>query len=86
MKINFSEKHKEQILNYIEEFKKISIENHKIYEKVNTLQDEINELTQKLQYTESNLQSLRDNEKIYMKELHNIYGEFSLQDLYESIY
>lgn len=86
MKIDFSEEHKEKILDYIEKYKNISNEEYHIYEKIKSLQEEINKLTSELQTIENKLQSFRDDEKIYMKELHNIYGDFSLQDLYISIY
>ncbi len=86
MKINFSEEHKEKILYYIKEYQNISNEEYQIYEKVKSLQEELNELTEKLQLTENKLQSLRDEEKTYMDELHNIYGDFTLNDLWESIY
>jgi len=79
MKINFNKEHKDKILYYINEYK--------IYnDKINSLQEELNSLIEKLKSTESNLQSIRENEKIYMNELHTIYGDFSLSDLYESIY
>lgn len=86
MKIDFSKEHKDKILNYIEKYKKISNEELQIYNKVKSLQEEINELTSKLQTIESNLQSQRDAEKKYMEELHSIYGDFTLQDLYETIF
>jgi sensor histidine kinase regulating citrate/malate metabolism len=86
MKINLSEEHKDKILSYIENYKNISNEEYQIYEKVKSLQKELNELTAKLQSTESNLQSLRNEEKEYMEELHTIYGDFTLQDLHESIF
>ena len=86
MRINFNEEHKDKILYYIKEYQNISNEEHQIYEKIKYLQEELNELTAKLQSTESNLQSLRDKEKQYMDELHSIYGDFTLNDLYESIY
>lgn len=86
MKINFSEKHKEKILYYIKEYQNISNEEYQIYEKVKSLQEELNELTAKLQLTENKLQSFRDEEKTYMNELHEIYGDFTLNDLWESIY
>ena len=86
MKINFNEEHKDKILYYIKEYQNISNEEHQIYEKIKSLQEELNELTAKLQSTESNLQSLRDEEKQYMDELHSVYGDFTLNDLWESIY
>ena len=86
MKIDFSKEHKEKILNYIEKYKKISNEELEIYNKVKSLQEEINKLTTELQSIESNLQSHRDDEKKYMEKLHTIYGDFTLQDLYESIF
>ncbi len=52
---------------------------------VNVLQEQLDNLKAKLQTTESNLQSLRDSEKRYIEELHTIYGDFTLNDLWESI-
>lgn len=86
MKINFDKEHKDKILYYIDRFKNISNEEYQIYEKVKSLQNELNELTSKLQSLENDIQSIRDEEKIYMEELHKIYGDFTLNDLYNSIY
>jgi predicted nucleic acid-binding Zn-ribbon protein len=86
MKIEFSKEHKDKIISYIKEYQNISNENYKIYNKVKSLQKEIDELTANLQSSEDKLQSIRDNEKKYMDELHLIYGDFTLNDLYESIY
>lgn len=86
MKINFSKEHKDKLLYYIKEYQNISNEERHIYEKIKSLQEELNELTANLQSTESKLQSFRDEEKEYMSELHKIYGDFTLNDLWESIY
>lgn len=85
MKINFSKEHTDKILNYIERFRLISNEERQIYEEINLLQEQLNSLKAKLQSTESNLQSIRDDEKKYMEELHSVYGDFTLNDLWESI-
>lgn len=85
MKIKFSEEHKDKLLYYIKEYQNINNE-YRIYnERMNTLQEEINEITEKLKSTESNLQSIRDKEKEYMEELHKIYGDFTLNDLWDSL-
>ena len=86
MKINFSKEHNDKLIYYIKEYQNISNEEHRIYEKIKSLQEELNELTANFQSTESNLQSLRNEEKEYMNKLHEIYGDFTLNDLYESIY
>lgn len=86
MKIDLKEEHKEIVLNYINEYKKISNEEHKLYEKAKSLQEELNELTEKIQDVEKNIQSVRDKEKKYMDELHEIYGDFTLNDLWETLY
>ena len=86
MKINFSEEHQDKLLNYIKEYQNISNEEHQIYEKIKSLQDELNELTANFQSIESKLQSLHDEEKEYMNKLHEIYGDFTLNDLWETIY
>jgi chromosome segregation ATPase len=86
MKINFNKEHKDKLLYYINEYQNINNE-YKIYnDKIKSLQEELNSLTEKLNSTESNLQSIREEEKIYMDELHIVYGDFTLNDLYESIY
>ena len=85
MKINFNQDHKDKLLYYIKEYQNIN-EEYQIYSKrINALQEELNDLTQKFQSTESNLQSMRDKEKKYMDELREIYGDFALNDLWESI-
>lgn len=86
MKINFSEEHKDKLLYYINEYQNISNEEQQIYEKIKSLQEELNELTANFQSIESKLQSFRDEEKEYMSKLHEIYGDFTLSDLWESIY
>ena len=85
MKIEFTQEHKDKIQYYIKEYQSISSEYQTYTNKVKELQDEINSLTEKLQLTESNLQSIRDEEKKYMNELHTIYGNFTLNDLWESL-
>ena len=85
MKIDFSKEHKEKLLYYIKGYQKINEEYQTYTNKIIALQAELNSLTAKLQSTESNLQSMRDAEKKYMEELHKIYGEFTLNDLWQSI-
>ena len=85
MKINFNKEHKDKLLHYIQEYQNINQEYITYNNRVNALQEELNELTTKLQSTESKLQSMRDDEKKYMDELHTIYGDFTLNDLWESI-
>lgn len=85
MKINFNEEHKNRILYYINEYKIVNEEYARYMQGVNALQEQLDDLKAKLQTTESNLQSIRDNEKKYMEELHSIYGDFTLNDLWESI-
>ena len=85
MKIDFSKEHKDKLLYYIKEYQNINAEYQTYANKIIALQEELDSLTQKLQSTESNLQTMRDEEKKYMDELHNIYGDFTLNDLWESI-
>ena len=85
MKINFNKEHKDKLLYYIKEYQNINMEYQTYTNKIIALQEELNSLTAKLQSTESNLQSIRDEEKKYMEELHNIYGDFTLNDLWDSL-
>ena len=86
MKINFNKEHKDKLLYYINEYQNINNEYKTYNDKIKSLQEELNSLTEKLKETESSLQSIREEDKKYMDELHTIYGDFSLNDLYESIY
>ena len=86
MKIEFNKEHKDKILYYIKEYQNITDEYQTHNNKIKSLQEELNSLIKKLQSTEDNLKSIREEEKKYMDELHNIYGEFTLNDIYESIY
>lgn len=85
MKINFSIEHREEMLNIMDRYRNITEEYKFCNDKIKSLQNELTELTAKLQSAESTLQSIRDEEKEYMKELHKIYGEFTLNDLWESL-
>lgn len=86
MVINLSKEHKDKILSYIKEYQNISNENYKIYEKVKSLQEEINKLTEKLKNSENSLNSIRDEERKYIEELHSIYGDFTLNDIWETVF
>jgi chromosome segregation ATPase len=86
MKIEFNQEHKDKILYYIKEYQEINEEYKTYNNKIKYLQEELNSLIEKLQTTEDNIKSIREEEKKYMDELHNIYGDFTLNDIYESIY
>ena len=85
MKINFSIEHREKMLDIMDRYRNITKDYKFCNEKIKSLQDELTKLTAKLQSAESTLQSIRDEEKEYMEELHKIYGEFTLNDLWESL-
>ena len=85
MKINFTKEHKDKILSYINEYQTINQEYITYNNKVNILQEELIDLLSKIQSTESTLQSIREKEREYMDELHKIYGDFTLNDLWESL-
>ena len=85
MKIDFNREHKDKLLYYIKEYQNINVEYQTYANRIIALQEELDSLTAKLQSTESNLQSMRDAEKKYMEELHEIYGNFTLNDLWDSI-
>lgn len=85
MKIDFTIEHREKILGIMDRFRNITEEYKTYNDKIKSLQDEITELTAKLKSTENVLQSIRDEEKEYMEELHKIYGDFTLNDLWESL-
>ena len=85
MKINFNIEHREKMLDIMDRYRNITEEYKLCNNKIKSLQEELTELTAKLQSAESTLQFIRDEEKEYMKKLHKIYGEFTLNDLWESL-
>lgn len=85
MKIDFSIEHREKMLDIMDRYRNITEDYKFCNDKIKSLQNELTELTAKLQSAESTLQSIRDEEKEYMKELHKTYGEFTLNDLWESL-
>ena len=85
MKINFTIEHREEMLNIMDRYRNITEEYKFCNDKIKSLQNELTELTVKLQSAEIALQSIRDEEKEYMEVLHKIYGEFTLNDLWESL-
>ena len=85
MKIDFNIEHKERILDIMDRYRNITEEYKTYNNKIKLLQEELNSLSDKLKSSESELQHIRDEEKEYMNELHEIYGDFSLNDLWESL-
>lgn len=85
MKINFNIEHREKMLDIMDRYRNITEEYKFCNDKIKSLQNELTELTAKLQSAESAIQSIRDEEREYMKDLHKVYGEFTLNDLWESL-
>ena len=79
MKINFTEQESKGIKDIIEEYRNVSEELYLFQKKAEEIQEKVIEL-------ETKLKSIKDKEDNMMNELHSKYGQFGLQDIYESIY
>lgn len=79
MKINFTEQESKSIKDIVEEYKNVSEELYLFQKKAEEIQEKVIEL-------ETKLKSIKDKEDGMMNELHSKYGQFGLQDIYESIY
>lgn len=78
MVIKFTEQEKKDIRDIIEEYRTVSDE-------LLSYQKKAEEIKEKVTSLQSDLKSIKEREDKTMAELHEKYGEFSLQDIYESI-
>lgn len=78
MKIKFTEQEIQNIRDIIKEYRNVSDELYSNQKKAEEIQEKVIEL-------EKNLKSIKDKEDKMMSELHSKYGQFGLQDIYETI-
>ena len=78
MKIKFTEEEKKVIRDIIEEYRTVS--GILIY-----YQNQAQEIQKKVSELESELKSIKEKEDKTMAELHEKYGKFTLQDIYDTI-
>ena len=78
MKIKFTEQEIQNIRDIIKEYRNVSDELYSNQKKAEEIQEKVIEL-------EKNLKSLKDKEDKMMSELHSKYGQFGLQDIYDTI-
>lgn len=78
MKIKFTEQEIQNIRDIIEEYRTVSDELYSNQKKAEEIQEKVIEL-------EKNLKLIKDKEDKMMSELHSKYGQFELQDIYDSI-
>ena len=78
MKIKFTEQEIQNIRDIIEEYRTVSDELYSNQKKAEEIQEKVIEL-------EKNLKSIKDKEDKMMSELYSKYGQFGLQDIYDSI-
>lgn len=78
MKIKFTEQEIQNIREIIKEYRNVSDELYSNQKKAEEIQEKVIEL-------EKNLKSIKDKEDKMMSELHSKYGQFGLQDIYETI-
>ena len=78
MKIKFTEQEIQSIRDIIEEYRTVSDELYSNQKKAEEIQEKVIEL-------EKNLKSIKDKEDKMMSELNSKYGQFGLQDIYDTI-
>ena len=78
MRVNFEKKDVQSFRDIIQEYRDISDELSSYQKKAEDIQTKIISL-------EKNLKSIKDKENKLMKDLHKKYGEFGLQEIYESL-
>ena len=79
MKINFSKEDIQDIRDIVEEYRNVSDE-------LSTYKQEAEKIQNKLYELNDNLKSIKEKEEKKMSELHCKYGDFGLQDIYDTIY
>ena len=78
MKIKFTEQEIQNIRDIIKEYRNVSDELYSNQKKAEEIQEKVIEL-------EKNLKSIKNKEDKMMSELHSKYGQFGLQDIYDTI-
>ena len=78
MKIKFTEQEIQNIRDIIKEYRNVSDELYSNQKKAEEIQEKVIEL-------EKNLKSIKDKEDKMMSEMHSKYGQFGLQDIYDTI-
>lgn len=78
MKVNFTKEDVQSFRDIIKEYQDVSDELSSYQKKAEDIQTKIISL-------EKNLKSIKDKENKLMEGLHKKYGEFGLQDIYESL-
>ena len=78
MKIKFTEQEIQNIRDIIKEYRNVSDELYSNQKKAEEIQEKVIEL-------EKNLKLIKDKEDKMMSELHSKYGQFGLQDIYDTI-
>ena len=76
--MTLTEQEKKYIKDIISEYRQVSSELTAYEKKAEEINDKVFELSK-------NLQNIKDKEKVLMSELHDKYGEFSIQDIYYAI-
>jgi predicted nuclease with TOPRIM domain len=79
MKIKFTDQEIKDIIDIIEEYRDVSKELYAHQDKAKEIQEKVTEL-------EGTLKLIKEKEDSMMSELHSKYGEFGIQDVYDSIY
>ena len=78
MKIKFTEQEIQNIRDIIKEYRNVSDELYSNQKKAEEIQEKVIAL-------EKNLKSIKDTEDKMMSEIHSKYGQFGLQDIYDTI-
>ena len=78
MKNKFTEEDITLIVKIIEQYRDVSSELYSYQKKAEEIQEKVISL-------EKNLKEIKDKENKLMTDLHNKYGDFSLQDIYNAI-
>ena len=76
MKLNLTKDEIQKVRDIIEKYRDVSNELYSYQHKAEEIQTKVIEL-------EKNLKEIKDKEDLMMTELHDRYGKFSLQDIYE---
>lgn len=76
MKLNLTKEEIQKVRDIIEKYRDVSNELYSYQHKAEEIQTKVIEL-------EKSLKDIKSKEDLMMAELHKIYGQFTLQDIYE---
>lgn len=85
MRIDFTDKEKEAVLDIIRRYREASGEGERLDKRAEEIKAEMDKIREVSDLLERRLKAIAEEEKVVMESLHCKYGDFRLQDIYDTL-